>query len=131
MFVNIYIFFSKYELFGKTGLLMFQKEIVPLEQEDIMKFLNAIQGNKFEYIYLVTLFTGMRQGEVLGLTWDCVDFNANTLYINKQLQKSKKVGGAYQLVPTKNSKARLITVAPSVMTVLKRQKSKYVFLRTV
>ena len=42
--------------------------IVPLEQEDIMKFLNAIQGNKFEYIYLVTLFTGMRQGEVLGLT---------------------------------------------------------------
>ena len=103
---------------------VYQKEIVPLEQEEIMKFLNAIQGNKFEYIYLVTLFTGMRQGEVLGLTWDCVDFNANTLYINKQLQKSKKVGGAYQLVPTKNSKARLITVAPSVMTVLKRQKSK-------
>ena len=46
---------------------VYQKEIVPLEQEDIMKFLNAIQGNKFEYIYLVTLFTGMRQGEVLGL----------------------------------------------------------------
>ena len=89
---------------------VYQKEIVPMEQEEIMAFLNAIQGEKFEYIYQVTLFTGMRQGEVLGLTWDCVDFNANTLYINKQLQKSKKVGGVYQLVPTKNSKARLITV---------------------
>ena len=28
----------------------------------------------FEELFLVTLFTGLRQGEVLGLTWDCVDF---------------------------------------------------------
>lgn len=66
----------------------------------------------------------MRQGEVLGLTWDCVDFQDNTLYINKQPQKSKKVGGEYQLIPTKNGKARLMTAAPSVMAALKRQKVK-------
>lgn len=103
---------------------VYQKEIVPLEQDEITAFLNKIHGDKFEYVYLVTLFTGLRQGEVLGLTWDCVDFTDNTLYINKQLQKSKKVGGEYQLVPTKNGKARLITAAPSVMTALKRQKSR-------
>ena len=61
---------------------------------------------------------------VLGLTWDCVDSQSNTLYINKQLQKSKKVGGEYHLIPTKNGKARLITVAPSVMAALERQKVK-------
>ena len=103
---------------------VYQKEIVPLEQDEITAFLNEIRGDKFEYIYQVTLFTGLRQGEVLGLTWDCVDFQDNTLYINKQLQKSRKVGGEYQLVPTKNGKARLITVAPSVMSVLRKQKSK-------
>lgn len=103
---------------------VYQKEIVPLEQDEITAFLNAIHGDKFEYIYQVTLFTGLRQGEVLGLTWDCVDFHNNTIYVNKQLQKDKKVGGKYQLVPTKNGKSRLITVAPTVMAVLKHQKSR-------
>ena len=101
---------------------VYQKEIAPLEQAEISMFLEAIQGHPYELLYLVTLFTGMRQGEVLGLTWDCVDFQDNTLYINKQLQKSQKVGGEYRLIPTKNGKARLITVAPSVMAALKRQK---------
>lgn len=103
---------------------VYQKEIVPLEQDEITAFLNRIRGDKFEYVYQVTLFTGMRQGEVLGLTWDCVDFQNNTLYINKQLQKSKKVHGEYQLVPTKNGKARLITIAPSVTSILRKQKSR-------
>ena len=101
---------------------MRKKEIVPMEQNQIAEFLNAIKGDEFEVLYRVTLFTGLRQGEVLGLTWDCVDFDDSTLYINKQLQKSKKVGGIYQLVSTKNDRTRLIAVAPSVMTALKKQK---------
>lgn len=72
----------------------------------------------------MTLFTGLRQGEVLGLTWDCVDFENETLYINKQLQKTRKVGGEYALVSTKNDRTRLIPAAHSVMAALKKQKSK-------
>ena len=71
-------------------------------------FLEAIRGHEYEHLYQVTLFTGLRQGEVLGLTWDCVDFEHKTLYINKQLQKDKKVGGEYALVPTKNSRSRIV-----------------------
>lgn len=100
------------------------KEITPMEQPEIAAFLKAVEGNKYELVYLVTLFTGLRQGEILGLTWDCVNFERNTLYINKQLQKTKKVGGVYVLVPTKNSRNRSITVAPSVMAFLKKQKNQ-------
>lgn len=100
-----------------------RKEIKPMEQDKIGAFLKAIKGNKYELLYQITLFTGMRQGEVLGLTWDCVDFAHSTLYVNKQLQKTKKVGGDYALVPTKNSRARVITTAASVMALLKRQRS--------
>lgn len=103
---------------------VYKKEIAPLEQDDIRKFVVAIKGCKFENIYMVTLFTGLRQGEVLGLTWDCVDFARNTIYINKQLTKTRKVGGEYVLAPTKSSKARLITVAPHVMQVLRRQQEQ-------
>lgn len=101
-----------------------RKEITPMEQPEIAAFLKVIEGHKYELLYLVTLFTGLRQGEVLGLTWDCVDFERNTLYINKQLQKTKKVGGTYVLVPTKNSRNRSITVAPSVMAILEKQKNR-------
>lgn len=101
-----------------------RKEIHPMEQDKIEAFLQAIKGCKYELLYLVTLFTGLRQGEVLGLTWDCVDFSHNTLYINKQLQKTKKVSGEYTLAPTKNSRARVITAASSVLALLKRQKSQ-------
>ena len=100
----------------------YRKEIQPMEQEDIVQFLKALQEEKYARLYKVTLFTGMRQGEVLGLTWDCVDFENCTLYVNKQLQKSQKVGGTYVLVPTKNSKGRIVTVAEAVMDMLREEK---------
>lgn len=103
---------------------VYKKEIAPLEQDDIRKFLSAIRGCRFENVYIVTLFTGLRQGEILGLTWDCVDFEKDTLYINKQLTKTKKVGGEYILAPTKNGRSRLITVAPYVMLILQNQQEQ-------
>lgn len=100
-----------------------KQEIKPLDETQITAFLKAIQGNDFEDIFIVTLFTGLRQGEVLGLTWDCVDFKNSILTINKQMQLHQESGmKAYQLVPTKNSKARSITAAPFVMAQLKRHK---------
>lgn len=103
---------------------VYKKEIAPLEQDDIRRFVAALQGHRHETLYAVTLFTGLRQGEVLGLTWDCVDFERCTLYINKQLQKTQKVGGDYVLVPTKNSRSRLITVAPFVIRLLQRRQKE-------
>lgn len=106
-----------------------RKEIQPLEQKDISAFLTTLEGHPFEILYKVTLFTGMRQGEVLGLTWDCVDFDHSTLYVNKQLQKVPKAGGPYILVPTKNNRSRVVTVATSVMSLLKRQRARQAEMR--
>lgn len=63
------------------------------------------------------------------MTWDCVDFQHNALYVNKQFQKTKKVGGQYVLAPTKSGRSRMITVAPSVMNLLKKQKSQQAQMR--
>ena len=49
----------------------------------MVAFLNAIKGHEYEAVYLVTLFTGMREGEVLGLTWDCIDFKSGTITIKQ------------------------------------------------
>lgn len=100
-------------------------ELKPLDEPQIAAFLKAIKGHRFEDIFIVTLFTGLREGEVLGLTWDCVDFSRGILTINKQMQLHQEHGAnAYSLVSTKNGKARTIAAAPFVMNQLQLRKEK-------
>lgn len=97
-------------------------KIEPLETDAISSFLEAIKGHQFENVYFVTLFTGLRQGEVLGLSWDCVDFSNNMLLINKQLRHDPERTPSYSLDSTKSGKERYIAVAPGVMDILKIQR---------
>lgn len=101
-----------------------KKEIKPLDEDATLLFVKAIQGHEHEIVFLVTLFTGMRQGEVLGLSWDCVDFDKGTLNINKQLQKAPGGGSTYSLTSPKNGKGRIITPAPFVMDLLRKQRRR-------
>ncbi len=100
-----------------------RKEIQPLTQEQIGDFLRAICGHVYEFLFFFTLFTGVREGEALGLTWNRIDFQNNKILIDRQLQKNEKVGGEYILSSPKNSRPRTITVSPSVMAVLRKQRS--------
>lgn len=99
-----------------------KKEISPLDEEQIGLFLAAIENNKYETLFTVTLFTGMREGEVLGLCWDRVNFKDGTITIDKQLQHEKRAGGRYVLAPLKNDKPRIIQPAPFVMELLRKHK---------
>ena len=99
-------------------------KIEPLEDEDITRFLEGIKGHRYENVYFITLFTGLRQGEVLGLSWDCVNFQENSILINKQLRRDTHYAGSkYIIDSTKNDQEREITVAPSVMMVLEKQRA--------
>lgn len=100
-----------------------RQELKPLDDEDIGRFIAAVRSHPYEAVFLVTLFTGMRQGEVLGLSWDCVDFAAGTVHINKQLQKSRTGDRGYYLASTKSGKGRKLTPAPTVMKLLRHQQA--------
>lgn len=101
-----------------------KKELRPLDEEDIAAFLKSINGHPFEDLFTVTLFTGMREGEVLGLTWDCVNFASSTITVSKQMQLHQEAGiSAYELVATKNSRPRTICVPPTLTALLKRHRA--------
>ena len=59
---------------------------------------------------------------VLGLTWDCVDFERGTLLIKQQLRREQKKGGKYYFSSPKNGKSRTLTLAPSVLQLFRLQK---------
>ena len=101
-----------------------KKEFYPLDKTQMKQFLNAIAGHRYEILYTVTLFTGMREGEAIGLTWDCVDFEHGKLTVNKQLQREKRKGAQYVFSTVKNGKTRVVVPAPWVMQLLKKQKAR-------
>lgn len=102
-----------------------KKELTPFDELEISAFLTQIQGSRYELLFTVARFTGMREGEVMGLMWDCIDFEAGTITINKQIQLHQATGGgAYQFGSTKNGKGRCITAAASVMDMLRKHRIK-------
>lgn len=98
-------------------------EIKPLDSDDIARFLQVVSGHPFENVYLVTLFTGMREGEVLGLTWECIDFENSIITIKRQLMRERGKG-TYTLATPKNGKSRCITAAATVMQILRQERTK-------
>lgn len=95
-------------------------EILPMEDEEVKRFIEAVQNHRYRILYLITLFTGLREGEILGLSWDCVDWDNHILTIRQQLQKNREKK-EYCIETPKNSKTRRIVVADAVMGLLQEQ----------
>ena len=96
-----------------------QEEVNPLDKPELACLLKSIQGHEHEVLINTAVFTGMRSGELLGLTWDCVDFDNGIIHVKKQLMNSRKKGISYQYGTPKNGKARSIAPAPFLMKMLK------------
>lgn len=96
-------------------------EIHPLEPMEISKLLEEAEKDDYRNLFIVAMFTGMRQGELLGLAWDSVDFKNGIITVKQQLQCTD---GNYFLETPKNGKGRTILPAPMVMEALVRELQK-------
>ena len=101
------------------------------EQQVIESF--CLNHKKRNYIGIVIcLYTGIRLGELLALTWDDIDFNSNLLTINKT-SYSAKVDGKTQIIvdkPKTKKSNRVIPIPNQLVKLLrvikKESNSKYV-----
>ena len=63
-----------------------------LTVEEQTKFLEAAKHSHNYYQYALILETGIRTGEMIGLTWDAVDLQNRTLTVNKTMEYRYKQG---------------------------------------
>ena len=106
-------------------------EITPLTDEQVKLFMKESKGDDYEIPLKLILFTGLRESEAIGLTWDCVDFKNSTIRICKQLQRRVKADGGYTFAPLKNNKTRTIVCSSFVMELLRSRQKTQEFERVV
>lgn len=102
------------------------KEIRPLADSEIPRFLAAIDSSPMRNAFALCLFAGLREGECLGLSWKQVDFERGRITVSQQLQKVRTEGkGEYQITPsTKSGKPRTIEPPPIAFEYLRAERVK-------
>ena len=93
------------------------------EQEKLEKY--CLSSNKTNYLGIVIcLYTGIRLGELLPLTWNDIDFKSGIMTISKTAYRIKQNGKPQVIIDkpkTKNS-SRLIPLPKQLLEILKRAR---------
>ena len=87
--------------------------VTPFTPAEAHVFLDAIVGDRLEALYLVALGVGLRQGEILGLSWTDIDLEAGTLTVRQALQR---VDGKLVLVEPKSVTSHRVVALPAIVS---------------
>lgn len=90
-----------------------------LTVEEQQKFLEATKSTHNFYQYALILDTGLRTGEMIGLTWDAIDWEKRTLTVNKTLEYRHKQGHWRAGPPKTASSYRTIPLTDRAYDILK------------
>lgn len=103
-----------------------KKEINPLDDTQLADFYKEAGDDEYCYLLRILPFTGLREAEATGLTWDCIDFSKGTITVKQQLIKRPAADGGFTISETKNSKPRVVRPADMVMQLLKARQRQQI-----
>lgn len=95
------------------------KRVFSKEQQQI--FLKDAQNYRYYLAYILLFFTGARRSEILGLSWDSINFNNNTIFISQVLVvvNNKPI---LKAIPKNRTSIRVIPIPKEIMLALKNLK---------
>ena len=101
-----------------------QEEVKPLTEEEQIAFFEAIKNHRFNVLFQLAIFSGLREGELIGLTWNCVDWKTGVLTVYRQLQRIPGSWSEFRFAPLKNNKSRHIQLSSYVVSILKKHETE-------
>ena len=105
-----------------------QKEIRILTEPEQQTFMKAVEGHRLEALYKLALATGMRRGELMALTWDCVDFKNSTIAVKGSISRVKDPDTGITALrfsePKTKAGRRQVPILPNIVPVLKEHKAR-------
>ena len=96
-----------------------------LSREEIRTILADLKENDewFYPLFSVWLSTGLRNGEIRGLTWDCVRWEEGELLISKSLRTDGFNGMNVTWASTKTGRERVVPMSAAVKQILQQHKA--------
>lgn len=96
-----------------------------IEQKTIERAVLSDERKKM-FGVLLCMYTGLRVGELLALTWSDVDFQRGVLSVDKTCAVDKSPSGASQLVdePKTESSKRLIPIPKQLVPIMREMRRK-------
>ena len=91
-------------------------------KKEVKSFLNVAKDHRYYLLFLIALNTGMRQGEILGLKWEDINYKTKRITVNRQLYRSPE-GLKLKRVKSKAGE-RVIPINDIMIQQLKKQKNK-------
>lgn len=103
-----------------------KSDVPEYSAEQVRKLLLfAKENDSHIYIFLLlALYTGLRKGELLALTWDDVDYDKKLLRVNKSRTGSRKAITTQITTPKTESSNRKIPLNDTVLEALKAEKKR-------
>lgn len=86
-------------------------------------FLRFARSSQYYDLYVVSLYTGMRIGEVLGLRWDDINFDKNNIHVSGTLTYIRGKGRIRDL-PKSESGDRIIPMVSLVTDALRARRKR-------
>ena len=96
-----------------------------LTVEEQEKFLEVAKRSHNYHQYALILETGLRTGEVIGLTWDAIDWEKRTLTVNKTLEFRHKQHEWRAGPPKTKHSYRTIPLTNRAYTILRAARDKW------
>jgi integrase len=95
-----------------------RKSFTTWSANEINQFLEAVSDHRWYPIYALAIYTGMRQGEILGLHRDDIDLVNGVIKVRHQISAIR--GQGLVITEPKSDKARrLITLPPGAIDILR------------
>jgi integrase len=91
-----------------------------LSQSELVRFFAACP-RRYRPLLATSAYTGMRLSEVLGLSWDDVDFAAGVIHVRHQLARGRRGVPPHRIPPKTRASVREIPLLPQLATVLRQQ----------
>ncbi|MDF2612877.1 MAG: integrase family protein [Clostridia bacterium] len=95
------------------------------------QFLNALDSHRNKALFILALGSGLRLGELMGLKWIDIDFDAGTVSVNRAVSQVSKIAkdgtrtwAMLEHPPKTKSSIRTVPLPSPVITELKQHKKE-------
>lgn len=99
-----------------------KREIRALTPEEANKFIDILGSDRLGVAFLVLLGTGLRRGELLGLTWQDVNLNEGTIHVREGVTFTRE--GLLRQPPKTEKGKRIVPLPALLVEKLKEHRSR-------